>query len=389
MKAQKKYMPTLRMTKRERLLAALRKQEVDRIPWSPLICGYYTLGLSESLKGDDIATQREIGCDILERYALTYRPVADIRTPIVNLRKIDLGTVKIDRVEITNTWIEEVLVRTFDTPVGTLRDRYVTTVSSPWLMFAKERKIKTLDDIRAYHYLIDAQQYYPTYDYYLEVSQEIGDEGIAATDAPYTPFQTLLEIDIGVQNFHYLLHDHPKEMIDLMTKMHQKNLEACQLVADSPAEVVIIYENTSTTYMSPYMFNKYIIDHLNEYTEILHQGEKLVLIHMCGKLQAITEEVGKGCYDGITDIAPPPTGDLELAEAKNKWGERKVVIGGIDATSFVSLKPHELKGLVWNILDQLPDHRGVILGSGDVVPLSTPLENLKAVTEAVKEYGLG
>ena len=87
-------------------------------------------------------------------------------------------------------------------------------------------------------------------------------------------------------------------------------------------------------------------------------------------------------------MAPPPTGDLELAEAKKKWGDRKVIVGGIDATSFVSLKPHELKEHVWHILDQLPDYRGVILGSGDVVPMGTPMENLKAITEAVKEYRL-
>jgi len=381
-------MPTIQMTGRERLLAALQKREVDRIPWSPLICGYYTLGLPEPLKGDDIATQREIGCDILERYAVTYRPVADIRIPIVGFRKVDLRTVKIGRVEITNAWKDQVLVRTFVTPVGTLRDRYVTTEASPWLMYAKERKIKNLDDIRAYHYLVEAQQYYQTYDYYLEISQKIGDEGVAATDSPYTPFQTLLEIDIGIQNFHYLLHDRPKEMMELMKKMHQKNLEACQLVADSPAEVVIIYENTSTSYMSPYMFNKYCIDHLNEYTGILHQRGKIVLIHMCGTLKAIAEDVGKGNYDGISDMAPPPTGDLELVEAKKKWGDRKVIVGGIDATSFVSLKPHELKEHVWHTLDQLPDYRGVILGSGDVVPMGTPMENLKAITQAVKEYGV-
>jgi uroporphyrinogen-III decarboxylase len=376
------------MSGRERLLAAFRHERTDRIPWSPLICGYYTLGLPEPLEGDDIATQRAIGCDILERYAITCRPHIPLGVPKTSLWQIKNETTNFENIEIKTAWKNDHFIRSFRTPIGTLQDVFRIDNTSPWMMFPVEHKIKTLDDVRIYSYLVDTQQYYSTYDRYLEVSQDIGDEGLAATIAPITPFESLLEVEVGVSNFYYLLNDHPEEIVDLMDLMHRKNLDACEVVARSPAEVVIIYENTSSSNMSPSMFPQYILGYLNDYADVFHQAGKWLLVHMCGKLKAIASDIAEGKYDGIVDIAPSPTGDLDLAQAKEIFGERMVVLGGIDATTFASFEPEALKEHVWNVLDRLPSTEGVVLGSGDAVPLGTPIENLKAVTEAVEEYAL-
>jgi uroporphyrinogen-III decarboxylase len=177
-------------------------------------------------------------------------------------------------------------------------------------------------------------------------------------------------------------------MAELMDLMHCKNLDACEIVALSPAEVAIIYENTSTTNMSPSMFPEFVLENLNDYAEVFHGSRKWLFVHMCGKLKAIVDGVSKGKYDGVVDMAPHPTGDLDLAEAKELLGERMVLMGGIDATTFATLDPEAMKEHVWNLLDRLPSFEGVILGSGDAVPKDTPLETLQAVTEAVKEYSV-
>jgi uroporphyrinogen-III decarboxylase len=198
----------------------------------------------------------------------------------------------------------------------------------------------------------------------------------------------LLEGELGVERFYYFLADYPDEMVETMELMHAKNLEACRIVAESPAEVVIIYENTSTSYMTPHMFTRYVVRHLNDYADMYHAAGKLVLIHMCGKLKNAAQEIRQGRYDGICDIAPPPTGDVELAEASRLWGDRLSVWGGIDATSLTTLSPQHMKEHVRHILGHLTNPRGVILGSGDAVPLGTPLETLRAITEVVKEIRL-
>ena len=371
-------------------MAALRHEETDRVPWSPLICGYYSLGLPEPLRGNDLAVQRAIGADVMERISTTvYGQMLPSGIPpafeISHGKPIESVT-KSNEVAIREVREGKLLLRIYETPVGVVRETYETRESSPWMAFPVEYKIKTREDLNVYRYIVEAQEYQPAYDEFIRISAEIGEDGIATTPSPISPFQMLLEVELGVEQFHYFLIDYPDEIEALMKVMHIKNLEACEIIAESPAEVVILYENTSTSYMSPPMFAQFVLEHLNQYADLYHRAGKIVLIHACGTLRAIVEELGLGRYDGICDIAPPPTGDLELAEAKEAWGKRKVATGGIDATAFVSLSPEEMKTHVRHILQRVSSHRGVILGSGDAVPAGTPLETLMAVTEAVEEF---
>jgi uroporphyrinogen-III decarboxylase len=378
------------MTSKERLLAALKHKETDRVPWSPLICGYYSLGLPEPLKGDDLAVQRAIGADVMERISTTvYRQSLPSGIPpafeISRGEPIEIVSHAND-VTVTEIHEGDLLRRMYETPVGVVREAYETKESSPWMAFPVEYKIKTCEDLNVYRTIVEAQEYQPAYNDFIRISAEIDDDGIATAPSPISPFQMLLEVELGVEQFHYFLIDYPDELEALMRAMHAKNLEACEIIAESPAEVVILYENTSTSYMSPPMFVQYILEHLNDYADLYHEAGKIVLIHACGTLKGIVEELGLGRYDGVCDIAPPPTGDLDLAEAKETWGTRKVAMGGIDATAFVSLSPEEMKLHVRRILERISPHRGVILGSGDAVPAGTPLESLRAITEAVEEF---
>ncbi|MBQ8952571.1 MAG: hypothetical protein IJ048_00515 [Clostridia bacterium] len=62
------------MTKRERITAALRRQEVDRLPWSPLIDDYFVRSLPEQgLHMDLLEVLRYLRCDIMERHVPALR----------------------------------------------------------------------------------------------------------------------------------------------------------------------------------------------------------------------------------------------------------------------------------------------------------------------------
>jgi len=384
-------MSTEVMSSRERMLAALRGQETDRIAWSPLIVGYYTMGLPEPLRGNNVSTQRAIGADILERDYDVWCQSLDWGIPVLDGRGLFPPTrvTRAGGVELTQQWHGDQLLRVYKTPAGSVRETYEKRESSPWLPFPTEPIVKTLDDLKVLRYIVETIQFQPTFEVFQEMDRQIGEDGLAAASSPTSPFQTLMELQLGVQQFYYFLADHPSEIEETLEVCHIKNLEACRIIADSPAQVVIIYENTSTSYMSPWMFSKYVLPHLNEYSDLYHQAGKIVLIHACGKLKDVAGLLATGRYDGVCDMAPAPTGDLDLVEAKQRWGNSLVAMGGIDCTSFISLSPQAMKTYVLEMLEQVSHYRGVILGSGDAVPLGTPMEALQAVTEAVKEFGHG
>jgi len=374
------------MTSKERLLAVLKHQKIDRIPWSPLICGYFLNSLTRDLKKmNEAEILKYIGADILGRGV----EFPTFNSPVFSSLLKDTTTIIQGNIKLTtdiNIKTGE-FSRTYETPLGVLKEKSIFTKASSWMPFPVEHKIKKREDLKIYKYFIENLKYESCFDRYQRFVDSIGEDGLATTPAPATPLLSLLQIDMGLERFYYYLSDYPQEVEELMSVMHERNKEIYGIIAESPAWVVIDYENTSTTLHSPKMYERYCLKQLNEYADILHKRDKIFLIHRCGKLDGLMDLIDKGKDDGTIDVALPPTGDLDIARALKLWSKNKVVAGGIDPNAFTRLSPEGIKEYVKKLLKEVSPGDNFILGSADAVPYGTPIENLKAVTEVIKKYG--
>ncbi|MBI2939159.1 MAG: hypothetical protein HYY04_01870 [Chloroflexi bacterium] len=370
------------MNSRERLLAALRCQPVDRIPWCPLAEGYVMKSFAEpyrSMREWDFLA--EIGADLWIRLCggAGYDPPIRLNRDAREFRSGIQVETKLDG---------DLLVRTFTTPVGTLREARTYTPQSPNAPFPVERLIKTVRDVETWTYVMEHTRVEPAYGTMEEAQAAVGDRGLICAQAPWTPIQGLLMFETGVEQFYYLLEDHPSHVETLLAAMHEVFKENMRVLGASPAEVVITYENTSTTLESPDIMRRYEFPALDDYADIVHRAGKLYLIHMCGRVNTVIDIIAAGRFDAIVDIAVPPTGDCDLPRAREKLcAVGKGLAGGIDATAFVGLTPDQMEEHVATLLRSMAPGTGFILDSGDAVPFGTPIENLKAVSRAVERYG--
>ena len=385
------------MTSRERILKVLRGKTPDRIPWTPLIDGYYLSLLNKTMNQVDAI--RDFGGDVFARHIPTYKGVM----PVKSFSSIILGSAVNDTGSSNESYSQKVkgkgdieviteekngqISQTYKTPVGVIRSKYVRNENSPFIPFPTEHRIKTIEDLRVFRYIVENLEYEPMYEVFKKEDAYIGEDGLATTTGPTSPFHMLLEMEIGIENFYYMLWDYKAEVEELIEVMHERNKEIYLIIAASSAEVVIDYENTSTTTMSPDMYEKYCERHINNYADIMHKSSKIFLTHMCGTLKGLEKQLDRGRMDGIADIAPPPTGDATLAEAKRMWGRDKILMGGIDATAFKWLSPGELSQYVKDILKGIASGDGILIGSADATPQGTPIENLRAVSETIRKYG--
>jgi uroporphyrinogen-III decarboxylase len=357
------------MTGRERVMAALNGKECDRLCWSPLIDNYFTSSMvSQGFQRTDWAdAYRLIGADIIDRH-----------TPTIHYFEDD----KIVRT-ITSDGSRE--VELIETPVGNLT---IERSTNPWEASEHVTRfpIHTVADIHILEYMVEHTHHRENYAAFREHDQRIGEGGIATTSSPMTPLMDFMENLCGIQNTYFLLADHPTEMQACLGLMQAKNNEAYQLIAQGPEVVVICYEDTSSTILSPRVFRQYCAPALNEYAEICHAAGKLFLTHMCGKLSAFNSQLKTGLQDGIESICPPSTGDIWAREARAAWGPEKILFGGLEPASLERMTVAETTAYVTNILDQMPTFRRFILGTGDATAHSTPVANLRAVSEVVLHY---
>ncbi len=378
------------MTGKERMMASLRGEETDHVSWAPLIDPYYTSWLaSQGYGGPDaprvVLEDREglwseetdaldipyairlLGGDILERHSPTVRLVED---SCITRRILTRNSEQLEIVE---------------TPVGSLQTerRYS---SEGHTRYISKYPISSLEDLRVHQYVIEHTHFEEDFAGFRDRMKVIGNDGIPTSDGPQSPIQHFYMFFCGVQATTYLLIDHPAEMAECFSVMHQKNLEQYRMVCESPTDVVIDYENTSSTVMSPDFYRQYSEAFINEYADICHAANKLFITHMCGKLSAFNAELRQGRQDGFDSLCPPTTGDIWSYEARAAWGGDKIIIGGVEPAALARMDENETRTYVTRVLNQMPTFRRFVLSTGDATAYGTPVENLRAVTDVVANY---
>ncbi len=374
------------MSSRERLQAALASKPTDRAAWSPCVDGYFLSSLPEDQKLDEAGLHRAIGSDALLRHVMVFTstgPMLGVRSRPADNPRMEVG--------IERTSEQGFRIR-YETPVGTLTEEFRTNPESPNIPWFTKRKLQTIEDVKVFMYALETARCEPDFDPFARAVERLGDDGLVTTSGPASPMEHLINIDMGVEALTYALNDDPDTMEACFALMHKCHLEAYRIIEESPAEVVISYENLSTTLTSPANYARFVRLHCNDYADICRGAGKLYLTHMCGRLSGFAEQLEQTRQDGFIDIAPAPTGDVRMGLAKRSWARDRVLVGGIDATASTSLGPEELRHYVHALLDEVRTEAGsldgFIVGTGDALPKNTPLPNLHAITQAVRDYPL-
>lgn len=368
-------MTTESMSSRERIMAALRGEDVDRIPWSPCIDGYFLGGV------DQVDGFRRLGADAMLRHFFNFYGSVPLRISMPLPGKSLPWKMTVKKVGDESEAV-------FETPVGTLTERVRFNPESPNIPWTTKHRLQTVEDVKVLTWMCEQGEFAPLTPMFEAAEKRIGDDGITTISMLGTPLLWMINSEALVDKFWYLYFDHTEEMEELFEAAHQLVLRACRAAAEGPGEVVIQYENLSSTLVSPNIWKKYAPRWISEYAEVLHSGEKIYLQHDCGHLLAFGDSIGKTELGGLVDIATTPTGSLpDLATARKLWGPDKFIMGGIDATAQVELEPRDLKKHVYDVLTQMGDGRRMALGTNDAVPKNTTWEKLEAIGEAVREAG--
>ena len=359
------------MTGKERILAALRRQPVDRVPWVPLLVPYTISGFPKGAPHRVAEAQRYVGCDIWTQ------SVVD---------RIGLWMLKPGRkIERVLYFVDGDVVSGYKTPEGTITERQRSGVGGS-MNAPVDYLLKTPQDLRAYRYVLENSfLFIADYtDHYAWEEAIVGEDGVI-TDVTIgmSPHQMFINLLAGVEHTYDLQAEEPELFDEVMELMHRQNLyQIKETVKRSKADIFINSDNTSWTTLSPKVYEKYCARQLSEYADVLHVYGKLHVIHMCGKLVFLANQIAAGRFDAVADIAPAPTGDMELWEAADVF-PNLAVKGGIGCDTFISDDPRLCYEKACEILEKTKGRPGILLGSGDSVPNGTTLENLRAVTKAV------
>ena len=356
------------MTPKERLLAAIKGEPIDRVPFSPFLAYYF-----ETL---DAKTQEKGMLDYLEKMNADpllrgfYAPWSGVYKNCTISENI-IGKKK-------------TIIR--QTPKGDLTEEYTYVLdANTW--FLTKHPVETKDDLSKLIYCFEDLQINPEIEGFNAILKDIGERALVlntvGTNAK-SAFQSLLEHWIGTENLIYMCYDYPDEIEQVLDVMKRKSLKTIEYTAESESEACISWEDSSTTNISPAMYEKYIAPEITEWVNILKQSDTLYIQHACGHLKDLLLPISKQGVAAIESVSPPPTGNITIEEALDIVPNNVALIGGIEATFILNCSMKELEEYVEHVLT-LNKGRKYILANSDSCPPGVDYKKFTRIAELVRQ----
>jgi len=368
------------VTGRERLNNICNRLPVDRIAWTTLVDDTTRSIMPRQIREmSPFNFYHYIGCDILQfgNYGLpeSHRVLPPCRRVV---------TPEIEIEEYTTS--DGLTIRKQKSFWGTLTS---TFKKSHPIKYPVEsiKELRILKNIWANSHYEETNGWEKSYSL---VNEEIGESGIYVPTVSPSPIQQLLEYDMGLVNFYCLLQDYQEEMEELFAVMHRCRLQEYEIYAKKmPGNVVILVENTSSTSISPSIYQKYSVPQIRDFVNIMHKYNKKAIIHMCGLLKNLLPVIKETRLDGINALTPPPVGDTTFEEALDTLGEDLIILGGcFDSTIFhkTSVSPKEIVDALERIFTpRIKSSHFLLWIVADGLP--TPLERFLIVRDWMEKNG--
>jgi len=192
----------------------------------------------------------------------------------------------------------------------------------------------------------------------------------------------------GMQDMLYDLVDYP----DLMESVRQvlfANIEkSVESFLEAKAEVAwcdICWATGAN--MGPEMFAKWCLPEVQRVTEIAHSKPgKYMGLYTLGKIRELLPMLVDAGVDFI-ETFEPNQGDITLAEAKKLYGKRTCIMGNFNCVTLARGTVEQARAEARRCLKEAMKGGSYVMVTGDEVPADARLENLKAMVETVQEYG--
>jgi hypothetical protein len=213
----------------------------------------------------------------------------------------------------------------------------------------------------------------------------IGEGASTATSIGESPLMQWIEWLAGVATAQYLLADHPAEVEALFDAMHRVLLRRTELMAESsPADMLYLIENTSTTLISPDQYRRYGVPQVGAYAGVTHAAGRNLVLHMCGHLKAVLPDLARIPAQAFEAFTSPPVGNTRLADGRAAC-PNTCLVGGTNATLWLQPAGAIIAELERD-LAALPHHRGIVVTSGGIMPPRAKPETIREVCQWVQRY---
>lgn len=349
------------MTSRERLLAAFRRQPVDRTPLR--LWGFDHREHQPEPTYQQLAELvRPHGPDLLLDWVPRISSTGDVRTERTRRSSRHEG------------FVEEVM--TLQTPKGPLVQVCFESLEGKPGYRAKPM-LETPEDAERWLSLPWSRPVVDCSGYSAAVA-ELGDEGVLVAggfqEAMYT-----INVLTGSEVWGYWLREQRELLHQLVGEAHRRQMHILKEMLAGGIDGVYGYvgpELCIPPLASPRDFDEFCVRYDKPMHDIIHEAGGMVWVHCHGKMGPVLERFAEEGIDCLNPLEPPPMGDVTVAEARQRTGGRMTTEGGIEVGDMELRTTSEVEQMVSEAVWQSR-------GQGFILGLSSSLGHLLTLPDRV------
>ena len=337
------------MTRKERLMASIRGQVVDRPP----VCFYEINGYDEN----------PLDSDPFNIYSdPSWRPVIELakeRSDRIVRRSVSFkheGSNRETHTDIKrymeNGSSYEVHTVNAGSRILTSKTRRDPEVNTVWTL---EHLLKGVEDLEAWLDLPDEDIDFsnPDISDFIKTENDLGDTGIVMIDfadplchvASLSSMEDYTIIALTEQSLFHRALEKCAKSIYAKTEAISKALPGRLWRICGP-------EYATPPYLPPALFREYVVNYVKPMVDMIQRHGGYARIHCHGNIKHVLDHIVEtGCV-GIDPIEPPPQGDVELSYVREKYGRYFTLFGNLESSDLENLAPEKFEKKIVKALEE-------------------------------------
>lgn len=360
------------MTHRERFQAALDGREPGQMPWVSRLDIWYNARTATGTLPDDVRGLSLHEIEAMLGMGRSARKAAVFHEEYGGVREQSVRD-------------GDYLTLILDTPKGSVSCKWYEPEAYRAQGITKarvERFVKSPQDYEVLGYVAEHTRFVPDYEAYRTYDAEVGEDGYPLVIIGPSPIHRIMLEYLGYERFYYDLADHPGRIEELLGVLDAKYREMWEVVAQSPAKLVLHGTHFSSAMTPPPIFDKYFAQYFRGFNERMHEAGIKVAFHADADLTGLLERVPDCRFDVADTFACAPLVRTTFEDARAAWDDQVVIWGGIPSIILESDYPaSDFRHYMRDLLREVAGQSHVILAVSDNVMPGADLDRLKWIRD--------
>lgn len=189
----------------------------------------------------------------------------------------------------------------------------------------------------------------------------------------------------GISHLSLDLFDRPLWVHRLMRVITDRQVRLMTRLAAAGVQTINYNETWVGFGISPRSYREFILPYDTEVVSAIHEAGMLVSYHNCGRATRLLELHADTGADALETLTPSDrSGDVDLADAALRVGRRITLVGGFNEHVLREGTPEDVRTEVRRCLDATRDARYILRTTGQI--MAARPGNIEAMTDAARCY---